>query len=133
MNVAFFLTPKREVEYIYSEYTVRQTLEKMSYHKYASIPIIDRYGFYRGTITEGDLLWFIKGMGGMSLKDAEEVPIMDIPRKMDYLPVHIDSDIDDLIDKALNQNFVPVIDDSDHFIGIVTRKDIILNYCKKIV
>ncbi|HIT05741.1 MAG TPA: CBS domain-containing protein [Candidatus Scybalocola faecipullorum] len=133
MNVAFFLTPKREVEYIYSEYTVRQTLEKMSYHKYASIPIIDRYGFYCGTITEGDLLWFIKGMGGMSLKDAEEVPIMDIPRKMDYLPVHIDSDIDDLIDKALNQNFVPVIDDSDHFIGIVTRKDIILNYCKKIV
>ena len=133
MNVAFFLTPKREVEYIYSEYTVRQTLEKMSYHKYASIPIIDRYGFSCGTITEGDLLWFIKGMGGMSLKDAEEVPIMDIPRKMDYLPVHIDSDIDDLIDKALNQNFVPVIDDSDHFIGIVTRKDIILNYCKKIV
>ena len=89
--------------------------------------------FFLTPITEGDLLWFIKGMGGMSLKDAEEVPIMDIPRKMDYLPVHIDSDIDDLIDKALNQNFVPVIDDSDHFIGIVTRKDIILNYCKKIV
>ena len=27
--------------------------------------------------------------------------------------------------KAVNQNFVPVVDDKDIFIGIITRKDII--------
>ena len=32
--------------------------------------------------------------------------------------------------RAINQNFVPVIDDQDHFIGIVTRKEII-KYCYK--
>ena len=36
--------------------------------------------------------------------------------------------LEDLIDKALNQNFVPVVDDQKNFIGIITRKDII-SYC----
>jgi CBS domain-containing protein len=38
--------------------------------------------------------------------------------------------MEDLLDRAINQNFVPVIDDQDHFIGIVTRKEII-KYCYK--
>ena len=33
--------------------------------------------------------------------------------------------MEDLLDKAMNQNFVPVLDDQKNFIGIVTRKDII--------
>ena len=36
--------------------------------------------------------------------------------------------MEDLIDRAMEQNFVPVIDDQKNFIGIITRKDII-GYC----
>jgi len=36
-----------------------------------------------------------------------------------------------LIDKALNQNFVPVVDDQKNFIGIITRKDIIRYFYNK--
>ena len=32
--------------------------------------------------------------------------------------------MEDLLDKAMQQNFVPVLDDNKSFIGIVTRKDI---------
>ena len=39
--------------------------------------------------------------------------------------------MEDLIDKALNQNFVPVVDDQNNFIGIVTRKDIIRYFSDK--
>jgi len=35
-----------------------------------------------------------------------------------------------LFSNAIRQNFIPVIDDRDFFIGIVTRKDIILAYNK---
>ena len=35
--------------------------------------------------------------------------------------------MEDLMEVAKNQNFVPVVDDTNHFIGIVTRKAII-NY-----
>ena len=41
MNILFFLTPKSEVAYIYEDYTMRQALEKMEYHRYSSIPIIN--------------------------------------------------------------------------------------------
>ena len=130
MNIMFFLSPKSDVAYIYDDYSLRQTLEKMEFHRYAAIPIIDRRGHYVGTITEGDLLWNIKNEESLSLKIAEEIPIKKIKRRMDNVPVRVDSNMEDLITKATNQNFVPVIDDKNVFIGIITRKDIIQYFCK---
>ena len=130
MNIMFFLTPKSDVAYIYDDYSLRQTLEKMEFHRYAAIPIIDRRGHYVGTITEGDLLWNIKNEESLSLKIAEEIPIKKIKRRMDNVPVRVDSNMEDLITKATNQTFVPVIDDKNVFIGIITRKDIIQYFCK---
>mgnify|MGYP002224967677 CR=1 FL=1 len=33
--------------------------------------------------------------------------------------------IDEMIERASNQNYVPVVDDRNVFIGIITRRDII--------
>ena len=93
MNILFFLKPKSEVAFIYDHSTLRQVLETMEFHKYASIPIIQNF-----------------------------------PRKADYEAVSADADMEDLIQKAMNQNFVPVVDDQKKFIGIITRKSII-EYC----
>ncbi|WP_342758849.1 CBS domain-containing protein [Kineothrix sedimenti] len=126
MNILFFLTPKKEVAYIYDDDTLRQTLEKMEHHRYTAIPVIDHMnGKYIGTITEGDLLWDMKERYDLTLKEAEDVPIHSIKRKRDNEPVEADADIEDLISKVMNQNFVPVIDGSQCFIGIITRKDVI--------
>lgn len=100
----------------------------MEYHKYSSIPIVNKDGKYVGTITEGDLLWGIKNKYNLSLKEAEHISIQEIDRRLDYRAVHVTSDMEDLIEKAKVQNFVPVIDDQENFIGIITRKDII-SYC----
>ena len=125
MNLLFFLTPKSEVLYVDSHDTVRQVMERMEYHTYQAIPMIDSYGHYVGTITEGDILWWIKDDLPFDMKKAETEYIGDIPRKRENLPVSIQSDMEDLMSKAVNQNFVPVVDDKDIFIGIITRKDII--------
>ena len=125
MNILFFLTPKSDVAFIYEDETLRQALEKMEYHKYSSVPMISRTGRYIGTITEGDMLWGIKNKFNLSLKEAEHVPVTAIPRRSDYLPVRVDSRMEDMLDRALNQNFIPVVDDQKNFIGIITRKEII--------
>ena len=124
MNLLFSLTPKGKVAYIYDDFTLRQTLEKMEYHRYSAVPILTREGKYVGTITEGDLLWAIKNRYSLNFKEAENTPILEIPRRMDNLPVSADTEIEYLIIKALNQNFVPVTDDRGIFIGLITRKDI---------
>jgi CBS domain-containing protein len=46
-------------------------------------------------------------------------------------PVRIDATMDDLIERAIEQNFVPVVDDQGIFIGIVRRREII-EYCAKL-
>ena len=92
MNLLFFLTPKGKVAYIYDDFTLRQTLEKMEYHRYSAVPILTREGKYVGTITEGDLLWAIKNRYSLNFKEAENTPILEIPRRMDNLPVSADTE-----------------------------------------
>ena len=132
MNILFFLTPKSDVAYIFEDETLRQTVEKMEHRKFSCIPILNKEGQYTGTISEGDLLWGIKllNINSTDLKEMENISIMAIPRRATYKPVHADADMEDLLDRAINQNYVPVVDDKGSFIGIITRKEII-KYCYK--
>lgn len=137
MNIAFFTRPKQEITYLYNDCTVRQALEKMHSSSYTAVPVIDRDGHYVGTISEGDLLWFIvKGEGGephtMAIENLEQFKLTDVElNKFKNQPVSISSSIEDLIIRSMASNFVPIIDDRGMFIGIVTRRSIIKHYYEK--
>lgn len=128
MNILFFLTPKNEVDYLYNDYTMRQAVEKMDFHGYTAVPVIDRDGRYVSVLTEGDLLRVLKQNYQLDLSEAENIPISSIPRSRQIQSVHATARMEDLIERAASQNFIPVVDDQEKFIGIITRRDIIL-YC----
>ena len=128
MNILFFLTPKAVCAHVRSDDTVRQALERMEATSYAALPILARDGTYCGTLTEGDLLWAIKNLCNMEQKKMESTGIMDISRRRDNVPVRVDTKVEDILSTALEQNFVPVVDDRNVFIGIITRKAI-MKYC----
>jgi len=130
MNIAFFLTPKNEVVCENIESTMRQVIEKMEHHGYTAIPLMDKHGKYVGTLTEGDLLWKLKNTMNLNFRNTETVKVKDIPRRVRHKSVTISEDIESLINLAVSQNFVPVVDDEGIFIGIIKRSDII-NYCYK--
>ena len=127
-NILFFLTPKAMCAYVYDDYTIRQALEKMESAGYAALPILNKRGEYRGTLTEGDVLWALKNLCYLDMRQAEAHRIMEIERKRDNIPVKVTMSMYDLAQKANTQNFVPVVDDKNAFIGIVTRSAI-LKYC----
>ena len=127
-NILFSLTPKAMCAFLYDDYTVRQALEKMEAAGYSSLPILNKRGEYRGSLTEGDLLWALKNMCYMDMRQAEAHRIMSIAHRKDYIPVKVTANMHDLVDRAKSQNFVPVVDDKDTFIGIITRSAII-QYC----
>ena len=129
-NILFFLTHKAMCAFVYDDCTIRQALEKMESAGYAALPILNKRGEYRGTLTEGDLLWAMKNMCYMDMRQAESRRIMEIPRKKDNISVRVTATMQDLIQRASTQNFVPVVDDKDAFIGIVPRSAII-KYCLK--
>ena len=121
MNLLFFLTPKQDVLYIYEDFTLRQTLEKWSNQRYATIPVLKRNGEYVGSITEGDILWGMKNLHGLDLEASEDVPISSFPRRRDYKAVTVTTDMPTPLKAATEQNFVPVVDDRNVFIGMVRR------------
>ncbi len=130
MNIAFFLIPKSQVAFIEDDDTFRQGLERMRYHGYTAIPVIDKNGRYVGTLSEGDFLWHIVDIGGASMQDCEELRIADILKPDRNPPVKITARVEELVERLLTQNFLPVTDDSGAFIGIVTRQKV-LEYFKK--
>jgi len=130
VNIAFFLLPKKEVVYLPMKCTMRQALEKMEYHRYTAIPLIDERGKYAGTLTEGDLLWKMKKTPGLTFEGTERINLAQVPRRITNNPVRIDAEIEDLLSLAIVQNFVPVVDDNGIFIGIIRRRDIMEYYGK---
>ena len=84
MNIMFFLKPKSELAYIYDYHTLRQAMEIMEYHKYSCVPILNKEGKYVGSITEGDVLWALKKLDIFNIKEAEDISIMKIKRRVDF-------------------------------------------------
>ena len=135
MNIAYFLLPKNHVAYLYDDFTFRQGLEKMHHHGYTAIPVISRAGQYLGTVSEGDFLWKLLDKEdetrSYSMREMEQLQVRDILRDNSYPPVRITVTMDELLDSAMKQNFIPVVDDLGSFIGLVTRKDIIRYFAER--
>ncbi len=132
MNILYFLTPKNQVANIYEDSNLRQLMEKLDYHKYSAIPVINHEGQYVGTVAEGDILRVVKDKFNMNLQAAQGIAVKDIPCRTEVLSVNANASMDDIIEMAIAQNFVPVTDDNNVFIGIVTRKDILKHFRSKL-
>lgn len=131
MNILFNLIPKEKVAYITENSTLRQAMEKMEFHRYTAVPIINEEGKYVGVLREGDILWYIKKLDNFNNLKSEKVLIKEVPRKKDHSAVSINAEFNELLNLSFDQNFIPVIDDLNHFIGIVTRKSIITYLANK--
>lgn len=129
MNIASFLLPKADVAYLRDDMTLRQGIEKLRRSGFSAIPVIDSEDRYVGVISEGDFLWNILAYKGslddVTMKSLESMTVREILQSGKVRPTCIDTDMEALLERAKNQNFVPVIDDRSVFIGIITRSDII--------
>ena len=129
-NILFFLTPKAMCAHLMADDTLRQALVRMESAHYAALPILDKKGEYCGTLTEGDVLWALKNRCELDIRKAEHLRIMEIAHRKDNTPVTVDAPMEALLERASKQNFIPVVDDKNTFIGIVTRRSII-KFCRQ--
>ena len=129
MNVFMLLTHKANTSYLLSSDLISEGLQKLRDSGFSALPVLDKEGHYVGSVSEGDFLWNILD-NSEDKKYTERTRVKSIMRK-DFSPaVRVDVQMETLFSSAIRQNFIPVIDDRDFFIGIVTRKDIILAYNK---
>ena len=131
-TILSILTPKKITFFLNEKCTVRQALEKFDAHKFSVVPLVDYEGKYVGTLSEGDILRFIKNEAHFNVKVAESVLVKDIEHYRPYRSLSVDSLLEEFFALSLEQNFIPVVDDRDTFIGIIKRKEIIKYLSEKI-
>ena len=130
MNIMRFVVPKSLVSYIDEGSTVRQAVEKMRYHRYVAIPVLDGEGKYVGTLKNDDILDYFLERASFDTRVAENSAVRDIVSKSSAKPLYHTASIEELIDKVKEHNFVSVVDDRGCFVGIILRRDV-LNYLLK--
>lgn len=124
MNILFLLLPKDKIDYLYSDFTVRQALEKMKGKRYSMLPVINREtGKYERSMMEGDFLYYLS-LNHLSYDDLSKHSLRDIPCSRLIKAVDVSCDISELYTNIIEQNFVPVVDDNGVFIGMVTRRSV---------
>lgn len=128
MNILMLLIPKKDVCFLTSNETIIEGLNILRATRYSSVPLLDEDGYFVGTITAGDLLWHLEKHGFDSAKTSR---IKEVKRNRDYSPVGVLAPIEELIKTSLGQNFIPILDDRNFFIGIVTRKDLIAKFIEE--
>ena len=97
---------------------------------YTEIPVVDKDGTYIGTVSQGDFLWKLLDEGINDMQKAEHISIDSLVSKRN-IAVSVNTTMEDLFSKAIDQNFVPVVDDYGAFVGMVTRKAIIKYFAEK--
>ena len=129
INALLFITPKTELMCLSEDMSVRQAIEKMKAHSYMATPVISKNGEYLGTITEGDLLWKLVQENG-NIEALENINIKKIIRKNYNTSVKVDVDTETISSIITEQNFIPVVDDRNILMGIITRKKILKELLK---
>lgn len=130
MNIMRFVIPKSLVEYVTVDNTIRQAFEKMRFHRYVAIPVIDGEGRYVGTLRNDDIFAYFLNKGSFDTHHAERDIVAEIIDKKYSLPVYHDASMEELIEKVSEHNFVAAVDDRGCFVGIILRRDI-LNFLFK--
>ena len=130
MNIFRFIIPKSLVEYITVDSTVRQGFEKMRFHRYVAIPVLDGDGKYVGMLRNDDVLQFFLTVESFNVKRAEKTLVGDIIDPSYSKPLYYHSTMEELLELVKEHNSVPVVDDRGCFIGLVLRRDV-MNFLLK--
>ena len=126
-NILTIITPKNKVAYLIDTMSIRQGLEKLRANGYAAVPVIRENGTYFGVVSEGDFLWKLLDDNIVTVNELEKTNVKDVIRKK--VPAcKIDASLDDLMTLVSDYNFVPIVDDRNVLMGIITRKSVITYY-----
>lgn len=130
MNIFRFIIPKSLVEYITVDSTVRQGFEKMRFHRYVAIPVLDGEGRYVGMLRNDDILEYFISVSNFDVKGGEKTLVGDIVDRNYSRPLYHNSTMEELFELVKEHNSVPVVDDRGCFIGLVLRRDV-MNFLLK--
>ncbi|MDD3307754.1 MAG: CBS domain-containing protein [Acetobacterium sp.] len=129
-NHLFYLLPKNETVFLTNTDSFTQAYNMFVITNYTALPVINKKGQYVGTICEGDLLRVLSLSLTHPEIDLDAFEIKDIEFKINLEVARINESYEHLVELAVKQNFIPLIDDQGIFIGILRRQELIKELIK---
>ena len=124
-NHLFYLLPKSETVFLTNTDSFNQAYNMFVITNYTALPVINKKGQYVGTICEGDLLRVLSLSLTHPEIDLDSFEIKDIDFKINLEVARINESYEHLVELAVEQNFIPLVDDQGIFIGILRRQELI--------
>ncbi len=124
-NHLFYLLPKSETVFLTNTDSFNQAYNMFVITNYTALPVINKKGQYVGTICEGDLLRALSLSLTHPEIDLASFEIKDIDFKINLEVARINESYEHLVELAVKQNFIPLVDDQGIFIGILRRQELI--------
>ena len=124
MKAKELATPAKRVEFLYSDFTIADAVKKMEKCHYTMIPVIERNSArYLYSVTSGDILHRL--VSASDMKTALSEPLSTVRIERLTLACNEDVEVNDLFELAINQNYIPLVDNNGAFHGILTRRAIL--------
>lgn len=129
-NHLFYLLPKSETVFLTNTDSFNQAYNMFVITNYTALPVINKKGQYVGTICEGDLLRALSLSLTHPEIDLDAFEIKDIDFKINLEVARVNESYEHLVELAVKQNFIPLVDDQGIFIGILRRQELIKELIK---
>lgn len=128
MNIFNILIPKQDLTYLNGSDKMDKAVEFLLASGFTAVPVVDEVGRLEGIVSEGDFLRIAirhgcDEMKNMTVRDIVHLSVDDF--------VLNSTDTDKIMDKIIDRNFLSVIDDRNIFIGIITRRSVMLHLKRK--
>lgn len=100
---------------------VRQGLYILKKSKYSIIPVLTKDGVYVDSISDRDFLWCILNDEVYTYSSQEKMYIHEVLSNKEGIinPMKIDESMDEVLPVIVDQDYVPIVDDRNLFVGIV--------------
>lgn len=127
MNIFGILVPKQALTYLNANDPLDKAVQFLMASSYTAVPVVDDEGKYVGIVSEGDFLRVVMEHGRDKLHNFTVAEIVNPDKDGALLNT---AETDEIMEKILDRNFLSIVDDRQCFIGIITRRSVIL-YLKK--
>jgi len=104
---------------------MRQAIEKMSRQCYSFAPVLNKEGQYMYTVSAYDLLCKMKNEPDLTFNRTASVRLTEIPRHQQIAALSANASWEEIYALSARQNFIPLVDDFNIFIGIITRRELL--------
>lgn len=124
-----FMIPADVVANVQESNNLEHALLVLTKIGYAKIPVLDSDGRFKGLLSLPMITNQMLGLDGIDTSVLGTMTVRDVMER-DVATIKTPYDVEEVLRLLIDRNFLVVVDEKNHFMGIVTRREVMksVNY-----